>query len=295
MHFIALLLFTFFPASAHAMTFSPPTMDIQVEPGAQAAASFSVGNTETTERTYSVSLYGVTFDEETGDPIFAALRQDLQSWVAADIYEFSLVPGASRAVTLNVNPPATMEPDTFVVGVVVREANEDNALFLSSGFSSLAFVTVGSPIVQLDVQSLRAPLLVAHPPVDFSITVANSGERVGQPFGLLRLTNTFGASVDALEVNPTYGRVPQGVTRSFAATWGDATVTTSFFGELWRELTNFRVGLFTAEFVGAPYPGADLSLHATTRFLVFPWRLALLACVVCGAVFFVRRRGQKRW
>lgn len=287
-----LLLPLFFPATTQAMNFTPSVADVVLEPGESDVLEFFIENTSSQEHEYGVSLYGVTFDDESGEPKFGPMQAEVASWVSVDAYAFSLAPSASRSLELTVAIPASADTTTATFAAVVRESLDDTGIYLSSGVSSLVFVTVGSPNTAATVTDFRSrPFFAVHLPVTFSVDIANNGERVVQPYGIVRVRDIFGRTITSLEFNAVLRRVPVGLTRTFDVQWGESLETRSIFHELWRELTS-GVGLFTAEFVAAPYPGAEPTLQATTRLLVFPWRIAGIVCGVgtLAYLLFVRKR-----
>lgn len=287
-----LLLPFMFPVTTQAMNFTPSVADVVLEPGESDVLEFYIENTSSQEHEYGVSLYGVTFDDESGEPKFGPMQAEVASWVSVDTYAFSLAPSASRSLELTVAIPASADTTTATFAAVVRESVDDTGMYLSSGVSSLVFVTIGSPSTAAIVTDFRSrPFFAAHLPVTFSVDIANKGERVVQPYGIVRVRDIFGRTMTSLEFNSVLRRVPVGLTRTFDVQWGESLETRNIFHELWRELTS-GVGLFTAEFVAAPYPGAEPTLQATTRLLVFPWRIAGIVCGVgtLAYLLFVRKR-----
>lgn len=284
----------FSPIGALAMNFSPSAADLVLMPGEQTTLAFSVENTSEIAHTYSVSVYGVSFDSETGEPMFGPLSQTHADWLRFDAYDFILEPTASRSLTLAITIPETAPADTLTFAPVVRESTDTRALTLATGVSSLLFVTVGNPETQAEISNFFVqPGVTAHLPVVVTAMIANNGQRVVQPYGIVRITDIFGNVVDSLDFNAAFRRVPSQVAREFSVQWGETRANDGVFQELWRELTA-GVGLFTAELVAAPYPGAQPTLQATTRFVVFPWRIALMACVI-GTVGWgvATRRGRR--
>lgn len=277
-------------ASASAVAFTPTVTDVAVMPGEQASADFTIVNTSDATKEYVVSLYDVTLHSSLESPQFAPLPEETSSWLSVDTYGFTLAPSATRVLLLTATPLQTLTPQSATVGLVVRELSGDNGIAVASGVTSLVFITVGNPETDavVDVFSVT-PRVTSTLNVTVAITVVNGGDRVVQPYGTVQLRTMFGTLVDEVDVNPSLYRVPTNDQRVYTVRSGDDEHG-GFFDELWREIVQHRVGVFTARLVAAPYPGADTTLSATTRFVVFPWRSAVVLLVLCGGVTVAWRK-----
>lgn len=278
--------------NASALTFAPTVTDVAVLPGEQVSVDFTVANTSDTTKEYIVSLYDVTLNSSLESPAFAPLPQEISSWLAVDTYAFSLAAGATRVLLLTASPSVDVDDQSAVVGLVVRELSGDNGIAVASGVTSLVFITVGNPETDAVVSDFSVtPRVMSTLNVTVATTIVNGGDRVVQPYGTVQIRNTFGMLVDEVDVNPSLYRVPSNDQREYTVRIGDDG-SGGFFNELWREVVQHRVGVFTARLVATPYPGAESALSATTRFVVFPWRSAivLLALSSAGVVVWRKRR-----
>lgn len=279
--------------NASAVTFAPTVTDVAVMPGEQASADFTVANTSDTTKEYIVSLYDVTLNSSLESPAFAPLPQETSSWLAVDTYGFTLAAGATRVLLLTASPLADVDDQSTVVGLVVRELSGDNGIAVASGVTSLVFITVGNPETDAVVDGFSVtPRVMSTLNVTVATTIVNGGDRVVQPYGTVQIRNTFGMLVDEVDVNPSLYRVPTNDQRVYTIRIGDE-VSGGFFDELWREVVQHRVGVFTARLVATPYPGAESALSATTRFVVFPWRSAIVLLAFCSACIVAWRK--RRW
>lgn len=291
MRMLVFMLALLMPHAASAMTFAPMVSDFSVMPGEGLASTFTLTNTDEVAHDYAASLYAVTLDAETGEPSFGPLHQDVAAWMALDAYNFSVAAGGEKDIALTVAPPEGTSADSLVVGLVVRELEDGEGVTITAGVSSLVFMTVGSPEWSGGVRSMDAtPGLTSGLPVDVTVTIVNDGERVLQPYGTVTIRNTFGGEVATYDINPALRRIPAGHERAYTVSWGDAEGERNVFQKLWREIVDFRVGVFTAELLAAPYPGGEAAFTETTRVVVFPWRVFLVGGIAAGAYVFVRAR-----
>lgn len=294
LRFAAIIFGIFFVVRpAAALEFSPAATDIAAYPGLDGVATFTIVNDSPSEADYVASIYGVDFDEE-GDPIFGPLDSAYTGWFTLDSYNFSLESDASRELRLVATIPESAADDALVVALVVRELAQNTGVTISTGFSGLVFVTIGSPIAAADMTEFTARSRFAGGlPIDFSATFHNDGERTLQPQGLLVIRNMLSLVSDEISFNDVGNRVPAGQSRTFVATWSDTADAASLLGRLWSKVTDFRIGVFTAELTVTPYPGGP-AMYDTTRVVVFPWQAGIIL-LGCGAVVFfavVRRKNR---
>ncbi len=278
---------------AQAMVFTPTTTDIAVEVGTVATQDFSVQNDTLQSLTYIATLYDVTLSPDGSSPQFSAISSEHAAILSLNTSKFTLAPNAARVVLLTVSAPMQSQPDSFAVGLVVREVAGDNAVTVATGVSSLVFVTIGDPAVAATLNMFSAaPVFTSHLATEFVVTIENGGERTLQPYGFIDVKNTWGKSIAQIDMNPALHRVPSRHRRLFTSLLGDVTQQ-NFFHELWREITEHRFGIFTATLVAAPYPGVAPTLSGTTRMVVVPWRsMSFCLLIIAGIVAMRKRRAS---
>lgn len=293
LYLVALLAFAL-PSKVNAIGFLPTSTDILVMPGEEGIATFEVVNTDVVPREFAASLYGVQFNALTDEPEFRSLSSAISGWASLSAYDFSLQSGEAKTLTLMVSPPVDTSADSFVVSVVARElAKDTNGTSVTSGVSSLVFVTVGQPEVSANIQNFSVSSKISSGiPLTFAGTIVNTGERVVQPFGVVTIYNTFGGKAGEYDLNPKMRRIPAGLAKTYSVSWGEA-VTGGIMTELWRELVDFKIGVFTAELSAAPYPGGEVTLMDKVRVVVVPWRVLAICGVLFAVGFFVRRRRRR--
>ncbi len=290
------LLIFVLPSSVQAMSFTPTATDLSLMPGESLTKIFTLTNDSTDTKNYQTTLNLVHFDPITSEPIFDAWPTSLNSSVTIDTQAFTLDANQQKTVTLAVAPPTNTTASSLVIGVIIREVAAAAAVQVTPGVSSLIFVTIGQPSVLPVLSSFSASSFITSSlPLDFTSNIINNGDRTLQPFGTVTVYNVFSKRVATFDMNPTLRRIPSAQNRAFTATWGATRVTGNFFQELWREVTNLKVGFFTAELLAAPYPGADATLNQATHVIVLPWR-ALAVIIGLGAIITVsvRRHRSRR-
>jgi hypothetical protein len=291
---ISLLLFLL-PSSALAISFTPTAADLAVMPGETATQSFTITSNATSAQNYTTSSYLVHFNSDTHEPIFDAWPTSMNSWVVIDTTNFTLQTNEQKNISMTLSIPADAADTSLVIGLIIREVAEVGALNVTSGVSSLVFVTIGQPTVNAVLTSFSPSSLITNSlPVDLTTNIINSGDRTLQSFGTVTVYNVLSKRVATLSLNPTQRRIPAGQDRSFTATWGASRQTGNFFQEFWREVTNPRIGLFTAELLAAPYPDGEVTLSQTSHIIVLPWRVLLVIIGLGTAMTITVRRPRDR-
>ena len=288
------LWFFLLPSSASALSFTPTATDLTLMPGETLTKNFTLTNDSTVTKNYLTALNLVHFDATTNEPIFDAWPASLNSSVIIDTNDFTLDANAQKNITVTISLPANTTASSLVLGLIITEVAPATVVQVTPGVSSLIFVTIGQPSVLPVLTGFSASSFIRSSlPIDFTGNIINNGDRTLQPLGTVTVYNAFSKRLATFDINPTVRRIPTNQNRDFTVTWGSARTTGNFFQELWREVTNFKVGFFTAELLVAPFPGADATISQTTHVIVLPWRV-LLVVLGFGAIIIVSVRRHKR-
>ena len=157
-------------------------------------------------------------------------------------------------------------PGTYVVTVVVRDANETYAQ------ATTAFEVRSSAVTGACISgTLAAPESVFQPePVPFAVTIANSGNAAlaGAPFAVVLTHPTSGADVATLNVTVT---AAVGATFAADLTWPTATLTPQFYRARLVSLIAGTAVTLAERVVEVKVPPLklDLSIGAPPRVLIW--------------------------
>jgi hypothetical protein len=128
-------------------------------------------------------------------------------------------------------------------------------------------------------------------PVDFTVSVKNTGNLHLAPRGNLFIRGTGSKDLAVLEVNPGQSNILPGATRTFAASWNEGFMVRDSEGRLqfnWNKLTDFRLGKYTGYVLLAYDDGQrDIPIDATLTFWVFPYVAVAVILVIIVVVVFV--------
>lgn len=218
---LALLL----PASAQAFSVSPAVIDLSGARGATASASLTVKNDDAREKTYYLQAVKFAPREESSAPRFIPYEEDhagLPEWLS---FEKRVRVPASGAleVPVKVAVPADAASGTRHAAILVSDAPYDvvaaQGAPIQARVAVLLFFTVEgeteAKAALLDFVPTAPAGVRTDAAVPFRARVQNQGNVVAVPRGNVTLTDLFGRTVAAAEVNAEAGRIIPGTTRTF--------------------------------------------------------------------------------
>jgi len=261
------------PLQASAEELWPKSFDASIEPGYSGKVEIILMNDLHEDAEFDIDLLQVESGETHEDLTFSPLPEEMASWIHLDHDALLLAANSQGTIGLTLNPDASIEPKTYVLGVQVTRLNTQEApsLLVQTSIVSLGFISVGNVSESVTWIGADAQTDQWGLPVVSSVTVRNEGERVVIPQGTMRIMNLFGRERARIALNETGLRVLEGQTRTFTTQWG-----TSQDQEIPR-----LFGIYFVEFELQPWSDGD-TFHARQRIVVFPWRglLVLLAVLL---------------
>ncbi len=121
-------------------------------------------------------------------------------------------------------------------------------------------------------------------PVDFSVTVKNTGNLHVPPRGNIFIRGLGQKDLAVLEVNPGLGNILPDSSRTFTAAWTDGFIIRGTDNRLtfnWNKLTDFRLGKYTAYVLLAYDNGVkDVPIESTITFWVFPYTAVIVILII---------------
>lgn len=145
-------------------------------------------------------------------------------------------------------------------------------------------------------------------PVDFNVTLENTGNIHVLPHGNIFLSDGSNKDLAALSVNPNAGNIIPNTKRTFNVSWSDGFIVKEPViegGQVkldkngnpvesiqinWDKLTSFRIGKYTANLILVFDNGTkDVSLQSTISFWVFPWKALLVILLITIGIILVIR------
>lgn len=279
---LAFAAFVFVPTFARAESLTPLVTDVYINPGESAAIDVVLSNDQDSEMTFDVLPVKVDLGNEANDLQFSQLDAEHQSWIQ---FEQNVVTVPARGeVTAHVvlTPSADALDQEFVFGIEFLEKKPSNSqVGISKGYVSLVFATIGSDIPSsFSLIDFSEEQGTDHSNRTFSVTIQNHGERIGQPNGTIEITNIFGKTVAALNLNPEYRRIPSGQFRTFLVDWS-------------RSSSIPLIGIFHVKLRAVPWSHGDELTDELTIVSFPPIAVGVSIVVVLVAFIFIVKYLQR--
>lgn len=223
------------PAPSNDFVLSPAKVEVSVAPGETATRSLSVTNRTGGPLSFSVSVEDIegTHEKETDVLLLGeeSGAYSFRDFATPEVSLFTLLSGERITFTVSVSPTPALSGSGLYGAVVVASSADRNAGDVRSGarvvsrIAGLFFVRVAGdadPAGRLLDFRVSGPsrLFYDREPIPFEVLYENDGSVHTVPYGVIEVTNLFGAAVTALPIDP-YFALPES-TRFRELTW-DAT------------------------------------------------------------------------
>ena len=292
--FLGLLLLSFVPQPATAVTIISPVVEVSVEPGGSQAGVLKLFNETAEPKRLQATVEAMETDDESGTPrVVVGPRPDFLTWFTFEYSDVALAVGQAAVVPFRVTVPPNATPGGYYAAVFWEEfdAADGGNVQVASRVGTLVLLTVTG---ELDYRAELAEFSLAGStgwrfalPVEFTIRVANTGNVHIRPRGTIAVRNWQG-DAGRLVVNPQQRSIIAGSTRRLQLQWGEAVPTSgwkNFLEQLQQEVNLLPLGKHTAtlqlEYGTAEQPQ---QFFGEVEFFVLPVRLL---CSLGGLVVFV--------
>lgn len=264
--------------ASQSLEISPPSQEIEVNPGERITITSSVRNKSTNSLPINVRLEDFTATGDEGQvELTASSPYSIKSWGKVTPENFNLAPGESQEVTATIKIPndaAGGRYGSFVFGVKGKE--EADSAAIAQEIASLFLVRISGPVDEkLTLLEFSSPTFSEFGPIPFDIKVKNSGNVHVKPYGLINVTDMFGRKVKDIVIYET--NVFPGAERILKSNLDN----------------KFLFGKYNATAI--VYYGSDQSdtLTSSLTFYVAPVKIIAVGLVFIFIIFVLRKRISK--
>lgn len=255
---------------------SSPLYEYTIAAGKVQQDIIKIKNVGGSEQTYYPEVLDFKSDNKSGTPIFLKKGESsgtysLSSWISVSKEPIILKPNESAALNFNITVPANAEPGGHYAGILFSTEPPDptgtNQIGLASKVGSLILVRVGGAAKEaanITNFTTNKNNYENAQNIEFSTTVANTGNVHVQPKGVISVKNVVGGQVAAIDVNQLSANVLPGSSRIFDSSWKDP---------------GFKLGYYTAT-VTLNYGNPAQTVTSQTSFWIIPWMTLLIALII---------------
>lgn len=292
--FALILVFIYFIAvpQAEALSISPLTFEINVDPGQVITNSVRVFNNSEDAITIRMSAEDFAPTGEEGNVVIAGEINEtyaLSKWITLEPASFTLGPGEDKVVNFTVNIPANGEPGGHY-GSILAEVGGGlvpGSVAIAQKLGSLLLVQVSGEIQErlwiksmdtikkIDDDYIAPSNFFEYGPVTLSTRFENTGSVHLKPRGFILIKDMFGREVASITLEQL-NVLPNSVRR----------IESEFDKRL-------LLGKYTATLT-AIYGSKNEPLTYTTTFWGFPWKIGGAIALGALLLFIFLIRGRKR-
>jgi hypothetical protein len=278
------------PNNSFAITLTPTRFEISGNPGETLSEEVMLINEDDTAQTYYLSFSNFEAQGDSGSPAFVDPKDDLGTWITADISSIYLAPHQQKIVPFKVSIPQNAEPGGhFAVIFWGTSPAGGGGVSVGAKTGVLVLLSVKGDVKEaaglLNFNTIDNKFWYKTLPVSFEYRFKNDGGDRIKPAGTITIRDTLFLPSEVLDANPIEGNVLPNSTRKIKVDWvkyerpADYVAPTSFFKKFWSEAgyewKNFAIGLYSAHF-NVTYGTQGEHIKKTAFFFVFPWQLLLL-------------------
>lgn len=209
---------------AHALTVSPPIVDLSADLGTLATTTVRLFNETETPLRLSATVEAFLPSGVTTQP--AEAQQAVLAWVRVQPRQLELPPGELTSALLTVQVPARATVGGHYARVIweaIPQDGEGGDLNVRSRVGALLLLTVNGAtrreVALRSVQLIPPTIWRASLPLTVAAQIENTGTVHVAPAGNVVITNLLGWTVATLPLNPSRQLVLPGETRTLQATW----------------------------------------------------------------------------
>ncbi len=302
-----------FAPFAHALTISPPRLELDGDPGSTISSKFEVTNESDKSTTYYTQVENFEAKDESGNPQFVQTEEGLATWISVTD-SISVGPGERKEIPFTIRIPRNAEPGGYFSSIFVRTtppAANGGEVSIGARLGSLVLLRVNGEIQEgvdiLEFSTKNKQRFFTSLPVELYYRFQNTGGDRVSPKGEVIIKNLVGLKAKILSANRTEGSVLPRSIRRFEMAWitsgggqEDPLVTVQsrnpggFLEEAKYQWNHFAFGYYKAS-LDLTYGVNNNTATGTFRFLVIPWQLLIIVLFVLIIGFIILRSLLRRY
>jgi hypothetical protein len=269
-------------AQTEGVEVKPAIIEDRADPGSVYTFSVQVKNISNVEKTFYLSAQDIKGTDGAGLPIFSEETEitpyEISAWIQLPQESITVAPGATESVAFTVRVPSDASPGSHFGGVFldVRPPKQRvTGASIGVKVGTIINLRISGEIeegAQLREFSTKR-IIYGSANVDFVARVANMGNTLVRPYGLIEITDMRGAKVAIVKVNETSAGVFPGEDRSFEASW----VSEGFAFGRYQAVASLNYG-----------EDGSKTISAATSFWILPLKPLLITLgVIFGVLLFM--------
>lgn len=307
------LFFFFVPILVHALTITPPRIELEGDPGTTVTGEFKVTNESNNTQVYYTQVENFEAKDETGNPQFVQTKEGLAVWTSV-VSSMTVAASEQKAIPFSIQIPRSAEPGGYFASIFVRTTpppTQAGEVSIGARLGTLVLLRVNGEIQEgvdiLEFGTEGKQRWFTSLPIEFYYRFQNTGADRVKPEGDVTIKNLVGLKAKILSANRTEGSVLPRSIRRFDTAWihggggqeDPAAITPtrtagSFFDEAKYQWHNFAFGIYNAQ-LDIAFGENNNTASGNFRFFVVPWQLLIIFVVILLILLIVFRFLLRRY
>lgn len=284
---------------SHALTVSPPSLELGGFPGDNIRTNFRVFNETNETKTFYISTANFKAKEgKEGEPFFEGeITEDtLAGWIEYSKSPIVLSSGETRQIEFKINIPSWASAGGHFGAIFLGDRPPEvgsTGVGVASKIGVLLLLRVEGKIIEqgklLEFKLKDDKNVYNFLPVDFAYRFENSGNVHLKPSGFIEIRNIFGGLAASLAVNEKKSNVLPASSRTFENQWLKKLYNEppkSFWEKIKHQKENFALGRYVAK-LNLQYGRDGQVALGQLSFWVLPWQLILFYLVIVKVIVIV--------
>jgi len=291
------------PLTSHALTISPPRVELEADPGVTISGKMKLINGEESDQTFYSSFENFEAKGETGVPSFIESKEDLAGWMSTNS-QITVKKGEEVVIDYSITVPKNAEPGGHFAAIFWNTTPPQNSqIAVGAKIGMLVLLKVSGPIKEgggiLEFSTKNNQKFFTSLPVNFFYRFQNSGADRAKPKGEIKIKNILGITSNKVDANPVEGNILPNSIRRFEMTWENSDKNyisqaedgfiLKFFNNVKQEWHNFAFGRYKAD-LNIVYGSQNIPAFSSVALWVFPWHLLLITLIIVIAIVLLGRR-----
>jgi hypothetical protein len=297
--------FVAMPHGAHALTLTPPKIEVAGDPGETVTAVMTVINDSGKAAVYYSSFANFASQGESGTPAIVTADDDLGTWITVP-ESITLAPGAARDITVSIAIPKNAAPGGHFAAVfwgTQPNAPVKKQTGIGAKTGSLVLLRVNGDIPEsggvIEFDTVGGDHFFTALPIPFYYRFQNGGGDRINPKGDIVMKDMLFITGARVPGNPVDGNILPNSTRKFTTVWAgkagaEGVPPSGFFKAVKYEFKNFAFGRYAAH-LKLSYGTKGEVTDSVVHVWVFPWHLTLFVIVLAALIWFLSRMGVRHF
>jgi hypothetical protein len=268
------------------LTVVPPSKEHSMNPGEITEGVLKFVNDSDNPLTIQVMVRDYLVKDNRGTPEILppntlSNKYSASAWIAVYPSDFVIPPHKRQELNYYIQVPPDARPGGHYAAVMYQPTErigvEGTGAGVETHVGTLFYIHVKGDIKEsAQVLRFEAPGFKEYGPVSINTEILNSGDLHAKPVGTITVSNMFGQEVEKQDIE-THNIFPE---RTY--------LYNNDFGGKWM------FGRYTAKLSATYGLANNLTLAASTSFIVFPWKIAvvvaLIIVIIILGIIAIRRR-----